>query len=728
MKKTKHQNEQGFAMLAVILTSIVLLGSILFISQLMLSTTMASTRSANDVALLEGCKSGIDIGVDALWSGYLDQPANGGQAGDITSYLNWVDGVVEADDELDILDAINAGAPWALNGGVRITSLTAARVDDATGANFTLSTTANINGQTRTATQRVRIGAESVNFPDFALLSNNINCIMCHAQIKSLDKELNTDPSKYGTFDRVKVGSLESLMLSTLWLGGGDFTAHGNVEGSIYTRGELIDFAGTGLTADSLSDTSMTMSQVDGDGYIVQDGSGNTTDLTPGVAGTDGDGLPQSNQNLYLDYPTDKALMADGELPTSFPSAFADLDDDRVLSDYEFEPYMNEATGSITGGVVFGVNDGDTFSNSSGLPSASNDAGTDLASSGAHEGNLILVGTDANPIVIDGTVVVDGDLVLQGPVIGTGELQVRGNIYVTGDVTYADAAGEFGVADDGTVNALAVKAGGNILMGDFQTRSAIEKSSNINNFGQAGHIEVNQSNPGYTDNSGTLAGYFSPGAEDTGTWVTGSDEHWMSFTSVELAMFNAGEVDKAVADPDYIPRLYQLNNDHDHTASPYFDGSSEFAVEWLGGDITSKQYNNGDFYPIDPDIANRAVFQNLEPQANWITNDTLRKAWYNADMAKSAGDPFKFDGLLYTDNALFGIVKNWQYHKSNTHGKFQLRGSVYAPDLGMLVPGSDFSVPRDAFTLLYDPRLKQFVNIENTNTVEVTRGVYRNDA
>ena len=53
-------------------------------------------------------------------------------------------------------------------------------------------------------------------------------------------------------------------------------------------------------------------------------------------------------------------------------------------------------------------------------------------------GNLFLIGTDTNPIEIEGTVYVDGDLVIQGPIVpgNRGVFIVRKNIYIVGDVVY----------------------------------------------------------------------------------------------------------------------------------------------------------------------------------------------------------------------------------------------------------------------------------------------------
>lgn len=53
-------------------------------------------------------------------------------------------------------------------------------------------------------------------------------------------------------------------------------------------------------------------------------------------------------------------------------------------------------------------------------------------------GNLYLVGTQANPIVIDGPLVVRGDVILKGYVTGQGAIYAGGNVYVPDSVRYVD--------------------------------------------------------------------------------------------------------------------------------------------------------------------------------------------------------------------------------------------------------------------------------------------------
>lgn len=54
-------------------------------------------------------------------------------------------------------------------------------------------------------------------------------------------------------------------------------------------------------------------------------------------------------------------------------------------------------------------------------------------------GNIVLIGTSANPIEVSGTVVVEGDLVIKGKVTGQGTIYAGRNIYVTDNLDYKNA-------------------------------------------------------------------------------------------------------------------------------------------------------------------------------------------------------------------------------------------------------------------------------------------------
>jgi hypothetical protein len=72
--------------------------------------------------------------------------------------------------------------------------------------------------------------------------------------------------------------------------------------------------------------------------------------------------------------------------------------------------------------------------------------GTDLLVSDAvygdgadEKGNLVLWGTEDNPVVVDGPVVIRGALIIKGCVKGKGSLYVQDNVYIPDNVTYVNA-------------------------------------------------------------------------------------------------------------------------------------------------------------------------------------------------------------------------------------------------------------------------------------------------
>ncbi len=94
---------------------------------------------------------------------------------------------------------------------------------------------------------------------------------------------------------------------------------------------------------------------------------------------------------------------------------------------------------------------------------------------GVYDGNLILVGTDANPIEIDGPVVVTGDVLIKGKVKGQGVIYAGRNVHILGNVEYVDPPSwpkpDYSPADTDTANAnkdfLGLAAKGNVIIGDY---------------------------------------------------------------------------------------------------------------------------------------------------------------------------------------------------------------------------------------------------------------------
>jgi hypothetical protein len=334
-----------------------------------------------------------------------------------------------------------------------------------------------------------------------------------------------------------------------------------------------------------------------------------------------------------------------------------------------------------------------------------------------------LIGTTQDPIKIHNTVAIDGDLVIKGPIEGEGKVLVRGNTYIIGDVTYNDAPGQFGTSPSGETNAFALVSGGSVMMGDYTTVRGVNHSAKSNDL-HPDHTqysihtrEKNRSNS-VTSNKVTETlrwGYFDPYSTDANQVVAGRQGQQFSFTMSELQLFNKLEMDKAVADSTYTPRFYGLRESQPNNIWLY-DATDEHAVHYLRPGVKKvSDYLVEKGYPLN--ILNRAAYHYLNPDGNWLSEDQLRKYWYDDEMTRpSGGRDFKFDGLLYSNNSIFNIVRSMTRHYSNTKGKMTIRGGVIAADLGMFVPGG--------LKLHYDPRVERFLNVADTERVVFARAAF----
>lgn len=738
-----RRREEGMALLLVVLAIIVILGAVTVIFERVHTAKLRTDEAVTSARLDEAVKAGVDIAIEQVWNQYVI--GNGNTTGNLASYLLFADGLVPNNEDSDGSGDMN-GAEYDANGdgaftsnpggvnliteddnftlpsGERIVGVNLARMDDVTGSTFTITVTAGVGGRSRTGIQTVRVSGQPFRGFEFGILANNINCILCHAEINSLDLVRNTDPSQYGTFDRVKIAALESLMIRT------NENISTEVAGTTYTRGSVYNHAWSPLSAANIASSNFKGYHFSSsNGKITQNSTGGLTTTNLVNASTNADGKLQQFANLYLNYPTNENEMTDGTLPVNFPAPFPDDDGDRSVNQDEFDKVINSANGSITfeldpsqiggsvtAGVAFGVPEGSTYSGSS-LPTSSNSALQDLQTSGTYDGNLILIGTDSDPIVIDRKVAVNGDLIIKGKVKGWGQIYAKGNVYVVGDVTYADAPGEFGVASDGTTNGFALTAGGSIMMGDYLTIRGKQHTADNSKYPAGGFIDMRAANRTQTltrsgqPNETHAIGYFDSGVVDTGA-AQGSQPQ-MSFTSSELMLFNRREYEKAQADPTYRPRYYRLKP----SAPVYrYTSSDEHTVKYNeSGVVTITNLDN-------------ATVHTLNPKNYWVSEDQLRNFWYADEMTRpSSGRAWQFDGLLYSNNSIFCITRSSGRHNSNTRGRMVVRGGIVSADLGMFVPGPDFSAPRTALQLYYDKRVANFLRVEDTTRVTFRRLTYR---
>ena len=105
----------------------------------------------------------------------------------------------------------------------------------------------------------------------------------------------------------------------------------------------------------------------------------------------------------------------------------------------------------------------------------------------ADAGSLLLVGTQANPIRLNGPVVVAGDVIIKGYVRGQGTIYAGRNVHIIGDIRYVNAptwthsasgdAAQREQAANETKDMLGLVAKGNVVVGDSTTS---EVAKNVN--------------------------------------------------------------------------------------------------------------------------------------------------------------------------------------------------------------------------------------------------------
>jgi hypothetical protein len=88
----------------------------------------------------------------------------------------------------------------------------------------------------------------------------------------------------------------------------------------------------------------------------------------------------------------------------------------------------------------------------------------------ADKGAIVLEGTQLNPLVINGPVIVQSDVIIKGYVTGQGTIYSGRNIHIVGDIKYKNPPDWNGKSTDGSNNAtkdmLGLMAKGNIVLGN----------------------------------------------------------------------------------------------------------------------------------------------------------------------------------------------------------------------------------------------------------------------
>ena len=121
--------------------------------------------------------------------------------------------------------------------------------------------------------------------------------------------------------------------------------------------------------------------------------------------------------------------------------------------------------------------------------------------SSSNTGNAVLVGTKANPIVLEGDVYFSGDVVIKGYVQGKGGIYSGRNVYVAGDIKYVnepedcrdpevnkdynDDPDQCAQANLGDADELRIAARGNVVLGDYTETEGLPTDGNSQGKGEA---------------------------------------------------------------------------------------------------------------------------------------------------------------------------------------------------------------------------------------------------
>ncbi|RMG15900.1 MAG: hypothetical protein D6731_07310, partial [Planctomycetota bacterium] len=320
-------------------------------------------------------------------------------------------------------------------------------------------------GEARTSETVLKTGGAPFPGLEYGFLTNNVNCTFCHAEFDTVTRAYPGMGVPAGQHERIKVASLEALQIRA------DRRNLAKIAGTLYAVGAWQNKDGTPLTpADTAAVDIKTVPIDPTTGKLVADDWSVLTDLV--------DGKPTQTPfaSFYKGYTN--ADTFDGEMPASFPPVI-DPGADKLLDDTEWQSHLTaeKIDGKLEGGVITKYADAPGSYTPAGDNLLPRTGGVGVYNSninGPRE-NVILIGTKADPIRLNGDVGINGDVIISGYVEGDGLLLARGNVYIVGDLIYndGDTNGDgtglrtFGKKNDGTKNTWAIAAAGNILHGNF---------------------------------------------------------------------------------------------------------------------------------------------------------------------------------------------------------------------------------------------------------------------
>lgn len=568
-------------------------------------------------------------------------------------------------------------------------------------------------------------------FPfDYALLTNNVNCIFCHARISSMDRlRGDPDPNNRATWwRRAKVATLEHVEARV--------DTNTTIHGTLYTRGNITLRTGSDNAQPTLYST-------------LQDGQEEIRSTAQRQVGrhfqptncSGGANCP-SRRPMYANYPTSSSLggqgWPDGELVDSFPLPIPDANGNRRIDDGEWQAAIQ---GSLEGSsddyppgtlrARMAVLTSPQTTLDWGIASTSQEVQTGSLAS-PDQRRLVVIDAQTQPLEIRGTVFINGDVILRGRVRGDGTILARGNIYVMGDLVYDCGQGSqtanCDYRDPSRLPALNLVAGGNVVIGDYLSRFRLP-DDRIPGAEWAGNLNLP------TDVEAGFEGGFPPGTFQgcadfrrqkpsnisEGQWTLDPRNTQARCTvpnlvAMEVGNFNRLELLRASQNPNYVPRFYRFDGDdgifyyhgcwehtRDYAAYHKVDGRSNIELSCTGNNDSFRGTINLPAQRVQ-ELLSRAVVVDVHP--GWLPKEVMKALWIQSVQGNPARRPasLRIDGMIYTPNAVFSLApgdggfSRQNGDQSKVLGRIDHRGGIVAADTGILAPGG--------FDLYHDSRLR----------------------
>ena len=398
-------------------------------------------------------------------------------------------------------------------------------------------------------------------------------------------------------------------------------------------------------------------------------------------------GCQQAAARGYKNYPIAQPGQVgpiDGVVPATefFPTPVLDKNGNRYIDNIEWKEAVRKvARGQIysaaellisrtksNGDIQSGYTDSFTFTNVtandiSGLQSKN--SFTPWRGRGV-PGNLILIGTDTNPIKLDGNIYVDGDVIIAGYIDpgDNGLIVARRNLYIVGDLIYDcnSTASEAGCHyyDPDSLPRLAMAAAGVISIADYTYTS---RSSYTDG---ATFAELMNFNQIQLENVSPVRFY---------AWQY-RDTYVSEYDNLRVCTHSHGEcrgyngrpqralTDDEIADAGHGNAIIPL--------SPYKHWTARPSTRALSNTQANELTKGNEAQQVISDLWLEFVQNNRNGRPQ------------HAAPSFSGKRALRIDGLLYSNNAIFSFLPTGL----ETHGSLIINGSFIAYEIGVLIYGN----------------------------------------